>query len=247
MGKLLIVAAYLFLVQATSRAEEPAADPITAKITAAKDAFYAERDKAEQALIVLLEKKEATAKQAGDIKTIEAVRAESEAFRNEGTIPKLVPLTTYDTAMNQARAKLENAYAAGIKAYTLADKITEAKELKKNLDEVLSVDKRPLPKEDPFQVNSVWVRPDYKLVVTQRQGERFLARYTGKRHDRIVSGTYKNGEVRWYRKEAKILQGDPDADHIGKLSKDDKGWKINFTWYENGQKKGTFTHRLDKN
>jgi len=133
MGKLLLAAACLFLIPTVSHAQEPVPDPIAAKITAAKDAFYAERDKAEEVLLAALARKEAAAKQTGDIKTIETVRAETEAFRKEGTLPKSVPLTTYNTSMKTARTKLENVYLATIKTYTQADKIEEAKELQAEL------------------------------------------------------------------------------------------------------------------
>lgn len=245
MQKLLLAAAFLVFVSSILQAEEPAADPIAAKITAAKDAYYAERDKAEQGLIVLLEKKETAAKQAGDLKAIEAVRAEAEAFRKDGKLPKLVPLTAYENAMNQAKTKLQAAYAAGIKSYALADKLEEAKALQKQLDAVLAV--APRREEDPFIVNSSWTRPggEAKIVVLQRQGEKFIAKYTGNKTERLVTGTIKDRDIHWKGKDSKIIRGPADGDHDGKISKDEKGWKIDFTWYRGGEKVGSFTQRLD--
>ena len=244
MAKLFLAFAFLSLLQAAGRAETP--EEIAKKVTAAKDAYYAERDKADQALIELLTKKETTAKQAGDIKAIEAVRAESDAFRKEGKLPKLVPLTLYETAIKQAQTKLDNAFKQAIKAHTIADRLEDAKALQKQLETLLS--SAPRREEDPFVVNSTWVRPggEQKLLVLQRQGEKFSAKYSGPRVERIVTGTIKDQTIQWEGKDSKIIRGPADGDHTGKMSKDDKGWKIDFTWYRGGVKVGDFTQRLDE-
>jgi hypothetical protein len=144
---------------------EPQQDEIAKKITAAKDTFYAERDKAEQTLIDALMRKEATAKQAGDLKSLEAVRAELDAFRKEGKLPKLVPLTTYEMAMKSARTKLENVYLAAIKTYTQNDKIEQAKGVQTLLEEFRNpgskakqgdapkLDPLPLDSENPLEIS----------------------------------------------------------------------------------------------
>jgi hypothetical protein len=250
MVKLLIAAVCLFLIQTAGRAEEPAADPIVAKITAAKDTFYAERDKAEQALIVLLEKKEASAKQAGDLKVIEAVRAESDAFRKEGILPKLVPLTVYEAAMKLARTKLENNYLAAIKDYIKQDKLDEAKILQTALDELRAGPKKNLVPNDPFPAKSVWVseqggEDSSVLTVLQRKEDKFEGQITSQKVDRLIFGTVSNGKVSWDAKDVKALKGSKGPNNVGTFETDEKGPLIKLRWYGGG-KSGGSTYRLKK-
>jgi hypothetical protein len=238
MVKLLIAAVCLLLIQVAGRAEEPVADPIKAKITAAKDAFHAERDKAGQTLIVLLEKKEATAKQAGDLKSLEAVRDEIAAFQKHATLPKLVPTTAYESALKIARTRIETEYATAMKVYTQQMRAEEVKQLQQQLDELLQGKKSAPPATnaglefkieisgldkpsagepgaaaDPFQAKSIWRSNDNVLSVLERQGESFKANYRGPAFERVVQGTIKDKKILWLAKESEILTGDPGTDH----------------------------------
>jgi len=255
MGKLLLAAACLFLLQSASRADEPAADPIAAKITAAKDAFYAERDKADEALIKLLEKKEATAKQAGDLKTLEAVRAELEVFRNEGSLPKLVPLTIYDSSLKSARTKLENVYLGAIKTYTQKDKLDEAKALQKELDEFRAPKAvAEKPNADPLQPNSVWVAIENgaevsRMTIKQRDKESFVAEVisTKLNSEKVVTGNIKEGKISWLAKDSKVVKGKAGANEEGELAKDPAGYVLNMTWRGTaGGGSGKYQFRLVK-
>jgi hypothetical protein len=221
-------------------------DPIAKKVAAAKETFYADRDKAEKQLLELMTRRENTAKQAGDLKNLEAIRAEIAAFRSEGTLPKFVSPKDYEMAMKLAKTKLENAYTAGIKSYTQADKLDQAKELQKSLDE-LNQTSKPVAAapQDFFQPKTSWTNDKRTifLTVTERQGEDFKANYVmhtpqGKKR-MTVNGKIKNGNISWDGKDAIEADGKPSiADVRGVLGKDENGNKIDLvkTLPRNGEK-----------
>jgi hypothetical protein len=225
------------------------------KITAAKDAFYAERDKAEQALIVLLEKKEAAAKQAGDLKALEAVRAELEAFRKEGKLPKSVPLTMYETAMKLARTKLQNIYLASIKSYTQKDEIDQAKELQAELERITKNQnpavKSPISvveKEGYLPVGSVWENTEIQitLTVTENKDTKFRAMLDNKGKAKIfeLNGTVKDKTFTCLAKDIRVIQGDAVPDFFGTVTSDEKGPIIKISVRMSGSEKGHYDLRL---
>jgi hypothetical protein len=224
-------------------------DPIPAKIAAAKDNFYAERDKAEKVLLDALARKENTVKQAGDLKALEAVRAEIQAFRQEGVLPKLIPTTVYATALKNAHAKLQNSYAEAIKAYTRTEQLDKAKEIQQQLDD-LRVEKngsKIVPAADPLEVNSVWQNSNLStgLTIKNRKDESFQGMMLHGKTEREVLGTIKEGKIYWFLKT-----GDGGDHHYGVISKDDKGLKMDVTWQDSKNAKRTdkFVMRLvDKN
>lgn len=118
-------------------------NPTQAKVRVAKEAYYADRDKAEAALMGLLTRRLETAKKSGDLKTLEALQAELDAFRAEGTLPKLVPIRDYEIALKLARVKYENVMTAGVKALTQAGSLEEAKELDQKLKEFQTASATP--------------------------------------------------------------------------------------------------------
>jgi hypothetical protein len=107
--------------------------PTASKVRIAKDLYYADRDKAEAALISALTRRLEAAKKSGDLKTLEALQTELDAFRSAATLPKLVPVRDYETALKVARTKYENVMAAGVKALTQAGSLEEAKALDQQL------------------------------------------------------------------------------------------------------------------
>ena len=230
MCKLLLVAACLVFIQAASLAEEPMPDPIAAKITAAKDAYYAERDKADEALIKLLEKREAAAKQPGDLKALEAVRAEFEAFRKEGTLPKSVPIASYESSMKLSRIRLDSAFKSCIKDLIKSDRVEEAKEVQAQLETLVQAQYKNV---DPFQQNTLWIGNfnmlDMGIQVTHRDGEKFKARFVhGPDVIRDVIGTIKEGRFIWLANDVKAIKGGQGADFSGTVLFDLQGPFIEY-------------------
>lgn len=238
MTKSLPIMIFLFscsLVPALAQVD----DPIAKKVGAAKETFYADRDKAEKQLLEALTRFENSFKQKGDLKSLETIRAEITAFRNEGTVPKIVPVREYETAMKLARAKLENAYLAGIKSYTQADKLDLAKELQKTLDEFKQSAKPAADPQDFFQPKTSWTNEKRTtfLTVTERKGDDFKANYlvyAGNSKTRmVVTGKIKNGTFLWEGKDAIDTDGKPSIMNVqGVLRKDEAGNKIDFLKFD---------------
>lgn len=126
---LLLLSLFVPLNQLLAADESPTAS----KVRIAKDLYYADRDKAEASLISALTRRLEAAKKSGDLKTLEALQTELDAFRSTATLPKLVPVRDYETALKVARTKYENVMAAGIKVLTQAGSLEEAKALDQQL------------------------------------------------------------------------------------------------------------------
>ena len=231
----------------TIRLEEPTADPTAAKLTAAKENFNAERDQAKQALLDNLKRKQAAAKQAGDLNTLEALTEEIEAFRQAGTLPKNVPVNLYEAALKTARTKLESVYAATINAHLKNNELDKAKALQAELDKLI---KGSMPAADPVQANTVWKNDNgNQILVSRREGAAFYARYSwGKGNGiREVKGTVNGDKAGWLGKDAKNIKGIPGGDNVGTLVRLDDGgykWVIDFT--DADGKTGSFTVWLQK-
>ena len=101
--------------------------------------------------------------------------------------------------------------------------------------------------KDPFQSNSVWVspdKPDHVLIVIERKGEHFKARWVAGRE--ITDGVVKGNKVAWYAKDVRQSKGKVGGDNHGTISSDSTGYKIDFVWRQDDGASGHFTLRLQK-
>jgi len=214
----------LLLVSATLQAQEP--DVIRMKISAAKELFFKERDKAEQKLIELLTRQEQAIKQAGDLNALEALRAEISGFRNEGKVPQLVSVKEYETAYKTAFAKYEKAYLEGIKSYTKQDQIFQAKDLQAELEKVRAdYLKIPPAVVDVLQPNSVWshTAQAQTLTITSRKNGKF---------EGVVN---EGNKITWLAKDTTVVKGGKTTtDHYGTVVKDEQGYKLVIDWKRPG-------------
>lgn len=110
-------------------------DPIADKLSTAKSQYREATEKARDELIGLLKKAANTARQAGDLKTLEKIEAETKAFEETGKLPMAVATKGYMNAMQQNRARMSNAYSAAVREFTKADKRELAKSTQMELDE----------------------------------------------------------------------------------------------------------------
>lgn len=121
------------LCAALAAAADPA-DPVAAKLAKAKDAYGAEWAKFQKAVLESFDVRESAARQAGDKKLVDRIKADRDALVANGTIPATIPaiLKQRQAAM---RFPLESAYKAAIKEYTRTKKddaaIATEKELKR--------------------------------------------------------------------------------------------------------------------
>ncbi len=154
-------------------------DPITKKLDDAKGTFEQEQNKLRDELTGALKKKADEAKNAGDLKLLEHVRAEAEAWDTKGELPKMVSTRTYDEGVKKSRIKMEDAFKATIKEYTKADNIERAKATETELEEFknghASASTQILPQAQPlkdvpskqklreFLEDTTWQPPDVKF------------------------------------------------------------------------------------
>jgi FKBP-type peptidyl-prolyl cis-trans isomerase FkpA len=110
-------------------------DPVEKRLAAGKDEYEKAAEKARTGLLADLKKKEEASQKAGDLKTLEKVRAEVKSFAEYGELPKSVPVKSYENQIRVARAKLEERYLAAVKDYTKGGMIALAKAAQQELDE----------------------------------------------------------------------------------------------------------------
>lgn len=104
------------------------------------------------------------------------------------------------------------------------------------------------PNDDAFEVGSVWNGSDaasrgFKLTVLDRDGGRFKARFESTRWVREVSGTASDSLISWKSKDVRAVKGGAGGDNEGNIVRDDRGFRIDFTWRA-GNNQGKFTLRM---
>jgi uncharacterized protein (TIGR03067 family) len=92
------------------------AEAVKEKLFQAKKAYDVEVQKFRKAVSDLLDKREVTARNAGDKKVVDQIKAEREAFEKNGEMPSMIPPNVQDP-LNAARMKLDKAYSTAVKEY----------------------------------------------------------------------------------------------------------------------------------
>jgi len=113
-------------------------DPIAAKLLVARQDYKAILEKAKSNLMSELRRKQEAVQATGDLKTLEKLQAETEAFWSRDELPKSVPVRVYQSQMRTATARLEEALTAGVRRYTMDGKLTQAKAIQQELDALKS-------------------------------------------------------------------------------------------------------------
>ena len=96
---------------------------------------------------------------------------------------------------------------------------------------------------DYLQIGSVWLAEPggWTFTILERQGERFKSLFVVGKQIREVSGTIKNGRLRWLAKDVKVRAGNPGNDNEGEI----KGTSVEMTHSKpSGPVLGRFTLRL---
>jgi hypothetical protein len=110
-------------------------DEIQAKLEQAKDAYQKAVEKAKDELLQSLQKREDTAREDGNKKLVDQIKADREAFEASGQLPKVVPVTAYQRTLDQARLPMETAFKAAVKEYLKAKLDSEADRVEAELKE----------------------------------------------------------------------------------------------------------------
>lgn len=165
-----------------------AADPVRVRLDNAKASYVEEIESQRKALVDALDRKEESARNAGNKKLVDQVKAEREAFLDDGTRPKAVPTTTYTKSMSQAKVKVEAAFVAAVKEYVMTKKDAEADAIEQEKKDFLANPRKTSDLDRLLVKNSIWTGPkhneptarvpkgatfDVSLRITNRAGKRF--------------------------------------------------------------------------
>jgi len=132
----------LFVLAALSVSLAPArgaddVEMIKEKLYQAKKEYDGEVRKFRKGVGEFLAKREETARNAGNKKLVDQVKAEQEAFEKLGELPAKLPSTLQDQLRN-ARIKLDKAYTTAIKAYVQAKEDAAAEAAEKEQQKFIS-------------------------------------------------------------------------------------------------------------
>jgi hypothetical protein len=92
------------------------ADMVKEKLFQAKKEYDAEVQKFKKSVTELLDKREDTARNSGNKKVVDQIKAERDAFERTGELPSTVPASLREP-LTAVRVKLDKTYAAVIKDY----------------------------------------------------------------------------------------------------------------------------------
>jgi hypothetical protein len=143
-------------------------DPIREKLFAAKVAYDKEMSQIRGQVGDLLDKREETARKAGDKKVLDQVKADRLAFDEDGEFPKSA--TALAQRQEKAKKALDAAYTEAVKAYTKVKKDALAAAVEKELVEFRligkwkNVDLSKVKKEEDY----VRISPNTSLPSLQK-------------------------------------------------------------------------------
>lgn len=136
---------------------ESKADPILAKLDAAKKAYESEVQRLKKELLDTFDKKEALARQDGNKKLVDQILAERLAFTTTGELPKSIPTSQYLSRLAAARKALQSAYTEAIRELVRNKRDAEAALLEKELQDLTAGPATPAPL--PADPRVRWVTP----------------------------------------------------------------------------------------
>ena len=109
-------------------------DPIGKKLDEAKAAYQANLEEGRKAVLAWLEERETKARDEGNKKTVDQVKAERAKYQRDGVAPVGTPAEVAKK-LTEARQAMEAAYAAALKDYSRAKQDDLASAVEKQLEE----------------------------------------------------------------------------------------------------------------
>ena len=207
------------------RADENAIKMIKEKLETARSKYAADADKFRKVVAAQLDEREKKARDKGDKKTVDLVKAERQAFEDKGELPKSIPQET-KAKFTAAQKSMEVAYKEAIGGYTTGKKDDDATAIEKEMEEFLKGNPVSAA-QDKFQKGSVWKgtrhftkgpqegkMPEMELQVKERIGDTFKGTTViAKNNINDVEGTIKDGKIEW--KVVKVVAGALSGTHTG--------------------------------
>jgi hypothetical protein len=110
-------------------------DPVQKEIARARAAYDAALERLRQGLAAALDAREKAARDRGDKKAVDAVKAERDKLKPAGEPPWPLLTPAMRADLQRARGQVEVAYQRAVREYTRASRDTEAAAAEKALDE----------------------------------------------------------------------------------------------------------------
>jgi len=112
----LTLGAMMMFITAGLGSAQADGEAVKEKLFQAKKEYDTEVQKFRKAVFDLFDKREDSARAAGDKKAVDLVKAERDAFNKDGVVPALLPMAVRQQ-VNTARMNLDKAYTAAVKDF----------------------------------------------------------------------------------------------------------------------------------
>jgi hypothetical protein len=209
-SRTLLLSALLLSICGAARAQ--ADDPVTEKLTKAKEAYTAAEDKFHKAVLDRLQTALERATKDGKKALVDQISAERDAFENNGTLPKSFKSNDLVGQRTRDRLELLAAYNRAVTEFTKKRMRSEADAAEREMIEF-----KARIAGDQIQSGTVWrgekkylkggpagVHP-FELRVTERNGNEFKGIITEDAMSHDVEGVVENDKVSW--KIARVRKG----------------------------------------
>jgi hypothetical protein len=234
MSRFLCLVFCALVATLASWAQPDETDPIKAKLTAAKTAFDAQKEKFADSIAKQFDAREAAARKEGSKKLLDELKIERKHFDEKGLLPRATTAAVRQQMLT-AIAKLDAAYELAIKQYTMVKKDEQATSVSREQNAFKRQIERFASGLDFFQVDTVWkgsyssvvvvkgkmkeTRMELDMQVVDRDGKSFkLAISYGDGVQAEADGTIEKGKLEWKRMV-----------EVEKLDKFRKKQKMEFT------------------
>jgi hypothetical protein len=124
-----MILAVCVAIPLSARADD---DPIKAKLDEAKQQYSKTADKLRKSVLDELDKRETAAREKGDKKVVDQIKADREAFTDRDVAPKSMA-GDYSRELTRAQAAMVSAYETAIKDYTKTTNDSEATKVEEEL------------------------------------------------------------------------------------------------------------------
>ncbi|MBI1323546.1 hypothetical protein GC170_10220 [bacterium] len=158
MLRKIVISLSIFLAQAIDVSAARQADPIGEKLAKARDSSESKTSKARESFLQAMETRLNTISKKAQLDDIKRVKSETDAFRQDGTMPTnpfvALDRKNYETAVARARSELKKALEAAKAEYVKAGQLAEAEaidsELRSGASPVVEREERTREPLDPI-------------------------------------------------------------------------------------------------
>lgn len=226
MRRSLLCAVVIALASTVSALRADDVDKAEEKLAKAREAYSTALGGIRDDVLKLIDDKDtAERKRANpDLAKLKAIKAERDALEKDGEMPKWIDAKTKDR-IAKARDPLVKALSEAKAAYVRAKDDEKAAAIDKEIEQVKKGGGVVDAGREAFQKGSVWKGKvtqgkavfDVTFRVTERDGEKFKARFEGENNVRVIDGSFKAGVIKWTTDNVKAEKGHVGQNTEGKV------------------------------